>query len=59
MQRQMKNLLYPFSLALGITSTAFGQGGTFTTADFQGASTTLAWSINKGGDIAGSYISPA
>ncbi len=55
MKRQTKNLLHMFSLALGITSAAFGQGGTYTTIDFPGATTTLAWSINKGGDIAGSY----
>ena len=55
MQRQMKNLLHTFSLALGITSTAFGQGGTFTTVDFQGASSTIAWSNNKSGDIVGTY----
>jgi uncharacterized protein (TIGR03437 family) len=55
MKRKMKNLLHMFSLALGITSAAFGQGGTYTTIDFPGATSTLAWSINKGGDIAGSY----
>ncbi len=55
MQRQMKNLLHMFSFALGIASTAFGQGPTYTTVDFPGASSTLAWSINKSGDIVGSY----
>src|ERR1700736_868778 len=55
MQRQMKNLLLTLSLALSITSAAFGQGGTYTTIDYPGATLTLAWSINKTGDIAGSY----
>ncbi len=34
---------------------AFGQGGTYTTIDFPGASTTIAWSINKSGDTVGTY----
>ena len=55
MQRQMKNLLHMFSLALGITSAAFGQGGTFTPIDFAGSTSTLAWSNNKSGDIVGTY----
>ena len=55
MRRPWKRYLLALSLALGITSTAFGQGGTFTTLDFPGASSTLAWSINKSGDIAGLY----
>ena len=42
MQRQMKNLLLTFSLALGMTSVAFGQGGTFTTVDFPASTSTLA-----------------
>ncbi len=55
MQRQMKNLLLTFGLALGITSAIFGQGGIFTTVDFPGATSTIAWSNNKSGDIVGTY----
>lgn len=55
MRRPWKRYLLALSLALGITSTAFGQGGTFTTLDFPGSSSTLAWSINKSGDIVGLY----
>src|SRR5215471_12461952 len=55
MQTRQKNLLVAFSVALGVTSTAIGQGGGYTAIDFPGASQTLAWGINKGGDIVGAY----
>ena len=56
MRRQMNHhLLLALSVALGFTSTAMGQGGGYTTIEFPGASSTLAWGINKGGDIVGAY----
>ena len=55
MRRQSKLCLLALSLVLGITPAAFGQGGTFSPIDFPGSTSTLAWSINKGGDIAGTY----
>jgi hypothetical protein len=55
MQTRLKNLLLAFSVALGAASTAMGQGGGYTAIDFPGSSQTLAWGINKGEDIAGSY----
>ena len=51
----MKNVLITFSLALRITSIVFGQSGTYTVIDFPGASSTIAWSINKSGDTVGTY----
>src|SRR5713226_10195414 len=55
MRTRLKNLLLAFSVALGVASTAMGQGGGYTAIDFPGASATLAWGINKGGDIVGTY----
>src|SRR5216683_1574505 len=55
MRTRLKNLLLAFSLALGVASTAMGQGGGYTAIDYPGASQTLAWGINKGGDIVGFY----
>lgn len=55
MRTRLKNLLLAFSVALGVASTAMGQPGGYTAIDFPGASQTLAWGINKGGDIVGSY----
>ena len=50
-----------YSLALGFflsaTSNVLGQGPTFTTIDFPGATSTLAWAINTRGDIVGAYVS--
>lgn len=54
-KRLKKNLLLAFAAALGLVSTAMGQGGVYTAIDFPGASQTLAWGINKARDIVGSY----
>jgi hypothetical protein len=55
MRRRVKNLLLAFGVALGAASTAMGQGGGYTAIDFPGSSQTLAWAINRAGDIVGSY----
>ena len=56
MRQTMKNIWLTSSLALGIATSAFGQGGLFTPIDFPGASSTLAWGINNRGDISGQYV---
>jgi hypothetical protein len=55
MRTRLTNLLLAFSVALGVASTAMGQRGGYTAIEFPGASSTLAWAINKGGDIVGGY----
>src|SRR6266536_4844688 len=55
MRTRRNNFLPAISLALSIASTAMGQGGGYTAIDFPGSTQTLAWAINKAGDIAGSY----
>ena len=50
-----RNLL-AFGLLLGTLSNAFGQGPTFTTIDFPGATTTTPWGINTRGDIVGVHV---
>ncbi len=55
MQTRLKNLLLAFSVALGVASTAMGQGGGYSAIDVPGASSTLDWEVNKGGDIVGAY----
>src|SRR5689334_15452848 len=56
MQTQL-NVLLSLGAALSIASTAMGQGGVYTAIDFPGSTQTLAWAINKAGDIVGSYTS--
>jgi hypothetical protein len=46
-----------YTLALGAVSTALADGPTFTAIDFPGATSTQAWGITLGGDIAGFYVS--
>jgi len=55
MERQWKLYSLAFSVALGLAPTAMGQGGAYTAIDFPGSTQTLAWAINKAGDIVGSY----
>src|SRR3954452_19712998 len=55
MDRQRKLRSFALSVALCLAPAALGQGGAYTTIDFPGSTQTLAWSINKAGDIAGSY----
>src|SRR5215469_2875564 len=55
MKRQWKLYLLALSVALGVASTAQGQGGAYAAIDFPGSTQTLAWAINKAGDIVGSY----
>ena len=54
MQTQLKNFLLSLGAALSIASTAMGQGGSYTAIDVPGSTQTLAWAINKAGDIVGS-----
>src|SRR5260370_6778385 len=54
MRRQWEVSLLALGFLLG--THAFGQGPTFTTIDFPGAASTLAWAINNRGDIVGSYV---
>jgi probable HAF family extracellular repeat protein len=55
MGRETKNLLSTFGIVLGVACTAIGQTGGYSAIDFPGASQTLAWGINKSGDIVGQY----
>jgi hypothetical protein len=55
MERQWKFYSLAFSVALALAPTAVGQGGAYTAIDFPGSTQTLAWAINKPGDIVGSY----
>ncbi len=48
--------LLTLSFALGAISNAFGQGPTFTTIEFPGATLTNAFGINTRGDIVGNYV---
>src|SRR5260370_29917240 len=56
MRRQWRFYLLALSFALGATPNVLGQGPTFTTIEFPGAATTLAWGINTRGDIVGGYL---
>src|SRR5258708_27416344 len=56
MRRQSKLYLLGLSFALGVTSNVLADGPTYTTIDFPGAATTLAWGINTRGDIVGGYL---
>src|SRR5438552_466574 len=51
MERQWKFYSLAFSVALGLTPTAMGQGGVYTAIDFPESTQTLAWAINKAGGI--------
>ena len=59
MRRQWKLYLLALSFALGATSNVFGEGPTFTTIDFPGATVTFSqtWAINARGEIGGLYTS--
>src|SRR3954469_7582752 len=45
------------SFVLGTVSNLLGDGPTFTSIDFPGATSTMAWGITQSGDIAGFYVS--
>lgn len=49
--------LLMLSFALCATTNAFGQGPTFTTIDYPGATATQPWGMNTRGDIVGYYVS--
>src|SRR5205814_7959100 len=55
MGRQWKFYSLALSVALGLAPTAMGQRGAYAAIDFPGSTQTLAWAINKAGDIIGSY----
>lgn len=55
MKHQWTAYILAFSFVLTATSTALGQGPTFTSIDFPGAAATNAWGINTSGDIVGDY----
>ncbi|MDQ6759870.1 MAG: PEP-CTERM sorting domain-containing protein [Acidobacteriota bacterium] len=55
--KHARGYLLTLSLALCAISSAFGQGSTFTTIDFPGATATQPWGINTRGDIVGLYTS--
>ena len=52
MSIKMKQTMLAISVALGV---ALGQSGTFRAIDAPGAYNTFVWSMNKSGDIVGSY----
>ena len=52
MSIKMKQTMLAISVALGV---ALGQSGTFRAIDAPGAYNTFVWSMNKAGDIVGSY----
>src|SRR5712691_7824245 len=56
MRLQWQPYLLALTFALGATSNLLADGPTFTTIDFPGAATTLAWAINTRGDIVGGYL---
>jgi len=57
MRRQWKLYLLALSVALGAPLNVFGEGRTFTTIDYPGATSTQTWAINARGDIGGLYVS--
>jgi hypothetical protein len=57
MRRQYKHSLLALGFLLATTSNVFGQGHTFTSIDFPGATSTQAWGITLSGDIVGFYVS--
>ena len=52
MRSKMKQTILAITVALGV---ALGQPGTLRVIDVPGAFNTLAWSMNKSGDIVGNY----
>jgi len=57
MRRHWKRDLLAISFLLGAAPYLFGQGHTFTSIDFPGATSTQAWGITLSGDIVGFYVS--
>jgi probable HAF family extracellular repeat protein len=55
MKGQWKFYSLAFSVALSLAPTAILQAEAYTPIDFPGSTQTLAWAINKAGDIVGSY----
>src|SRR5258708_39934470 len=56
MKRHWQLYLLALGSLLSAASNVLGQGPTFSTIDFPGAATTLAWGINTRGDIVGGYL---
>src|SRR5258708_31161538 len=56
MKRHWQLYLLALGSLLSAASNVLGQGPTFSTIDFPGAATTLAWAINTRGDIVGGYL---
>src|SRR5260221_2683867 len=57
MKRQSKRYLFALGFWLGAAASLLADGPTFTAIDFPGSVSTLAWGINRSGDIAGLYTS--
>src|ERR1700694_4691863 len=57
MRRQSRLYVLALGFLLSATSNVFGQGHTFTSIDFPGATATQAWGITASGDITGFYVS--
>ena len=54
---QFGHYLLALSFALGAGSNIFGQSPAFTTIEFPGSTSTVAWGINTRGDVVGIYTS--
>ncbi len=57
MKRQFRLYLFTLGIAICATSSLLGDGPTFTTIDFPGATSGWPWNINTHGDIVGYYVS--